>query len=330
MTAVTEDQPGRVGAPDHQAGEPVPLEVRQVLRASCYRPDCTNEEWRVVLRVREHVIGRYIWYDCAPWSPAASLVSDDIGEVIWPAWPASLAEAIAVAETPLQGLQQRWDATINRLRDSAKWMAAVLGAALASVIPAAPLAHLTSYHFSAVPATLGVTGLFLLNVTLVLVLQVMRPQTISYADVQYAAEPTGLRGALHKAVCSFWPRDHAFESALYRWKHTILRHPDLYLPCGVYTLFDLRRLMIVEEVTLMALSKAREICASDELRRAVGDAQNARAARLHELRAAAAMVVTVGMYHNVRARSIVATLAGSTLGFLGIIAIIAAVAWPAP
>ncbi len=205
----------------------------------------------------------------------------------------------------------------------------MLGAALASVIPAAPLAHLTAHHFSALPIAMGVTGLFLLNITLLLILQVMRPHTISFADVQYAAPPTGLRGALHKAVCKLWPRDHAFESALYRWRHTILAHPDLYLPCGVYTLMDLRQLVIVEEVTLIALSKAGELTADDELRRAIGEAEKARATRLHELRTAAAMVVTVGMYYNARARSTVATLAGSTLGFLGVIAIIAAVAWPA-
>lgn len=129
-------------------------------------------------------------------------------------------------------------------------MAAVLGAALASVIPAAPLAHLTSRHFTAAPAALGAGWLFLFNITLLLILQVMRPQSVSYADVQEAQPPAGVRGRLRSVIRVRWPRSHAFESSLYRWKHTIQEQPDLYLPCGVYSLVDLRQLMTVEEITL--------------------------------------------------------------------------------
>lgn len=69
--------------------------------------------------------------------------------------------------------------------------------------------------------------------------------------------------------------------------------------------------------------------ASDgDVRQNISSAEAARAARLHELRTAAALVVTVGMYYKARARSTAATCATSTLGFLGIIGVIAAVAWP--
>jgi hypothetical protein len=53
-----------------------------------------------------------------------------------------------------------------------------------------------------------------------------------------------------------------------------------------------------------------------------------RAARLYELRAAGASIVTLGAYYNVRARSTVATYGGVALSFLGVILVVAAVAWP--
>jgi hypothetical protein len=86
--------------------------------------------------------------------------------------------------------------------------------------------------------------------------------------------------------------------------------------------------MTVEQITLVALSRAREEVASDAARKNLNDAQAARAARLRELRTAAASIVAVGMYYIARARSTRAAYGGVALGLLGIVAIIAAVAWP--
>jgi hypothetical protein len=124
------------------------------------------------------------------------------------------------------------------------------------------------------------------------------------------------------------PRSHALESPLFRWQHTITAHPDLYLPCGVYSLEILRQSIIVEQLTLVALAMARE-GAPAAVRDKLAGALAARAARLHELRSATAAIVTVGVFYKVRARSTRATYAGATLGLLGILAVIAAVARPA-
>ena len=90
----------------------------------------------------------------------------------------------------------------------------------------------------------------------------------------------------------------------------------------------LRELMVLEEATLMALALAEEDVRDIAVSKRLAGARAARAARLHELRAAAASVVTLGVYYQVRARSVSATYWGVPLGVLGVIAIIAAVAWP--
>ena len=325
MTVVSQGPPGHVDGVSQPGRDSSLVQPEHLLPACDRRPEDTSGEWRVRVHVGDHSISRSVWYKGAPWSASAHPTAS--AEVIWPTWPTSTAEEATASQTPLQGLQTRWDATISRLRDSAKWMATVLGAALASVIPAAPLAHLTARHFTTAPAALGIIGLLLLNITLLLVLQVMRPQTISYSDVQNAALPRGLGKILRAAVRLRWHDSHAFECALYRWQHTIEAQPDLYLPCGVYCLTDLRQLLTVEEVTLMALSKARECAVSEDESANVSEAQSARAAKLHEFRQAAAMVVTVGTYYKVRARSTAATCFASTLGVMGVVAIIAAIAW---
>jgi hypothetical protein len=297
------------------------------LPASQARLSCANGDWGVAVQVREHLITRSASYQGTPWSAIDQ--SEDsggrrLGEVIWPTWPATVAEEIATSDSPLEDLQRHWDASISRLRDSAKWMAAVLGAALASVIPTAGLSH---RHISIAPGIVGVAGLVLVSVTLVLVLQVMRPQQVSYIDVQEAKLPAGLRGKLRALIRKRRPYSHFLESPFYQWQHTILAHPDLYLPCGVYSLTALRQLMIVEEMTLVALSRAREDARSDAARKNLSAAEAARAARLYELRTAAAKIVTVGVYYSVRASSTRATYGGVTSGLLGLVAI-AAVAWP--
>jgi hypothetical protein len=331
MTTATEEGRGGSEALGRDGARPVLAEGESTLPASKYGPDCVNGDWRVVVTVREHLISRSVWYNKGAWLPAepsGPLEGQHFSEVIWPTWPASLAEEKATSPSPLKDLQQHWDEAISRLRDSAKWMSAVLGAALASVIPTAPLTGLGKGQTSTATAVLGVAGLLFLSITMLLILQVMRPSSVSYADIQGAEAPGGLRGALHNLVCTRWARSHAFESSLYRWQRTISDHPDLYLPCGVKSLVALRQLTTVEELTLVALSRARENASVEAAHTNLGHAQAARAARLYELRSAAATIVSVGMFYNARARSTVATYGGVTFGFLGLVAIVAAVAWP--
>lgn len=233
-------------------------------------------------------------------------------EVIWPTWPGSARDEAAASPSPLAAVQDYWRTVGNRLRDSAKWTAAVLGAGLATVIGTSPLAGMSEHTPQPVAILLGSAGLVFLGTTMFLVLQVMRPQSVSYTDVQYA----------RKGWC-WLPR-----TALYKWRTTIESQQDLYLPYGVKCLTSLLQSMIIEEVTLMALSCAKATVEDHASSEKLGEAHAARAARLRELRTTAAMVVTVGEYYKLRHRSSWATYGGILCGLLGTAAIVSAFAWP--
>jgi len=294
------------------------------------RPDCTKGKWRVLVQVHGHLVSREVCHDETPWSPYqddGNPTGRHEDEVIWPTWPATLQEEKDASATPLADLQKHWDQATARLRDSAKWMAAVIGAALAAVIPTAPLTNL-SRHITTVPAVLGAAGLVLVGMTMLLVLRVMQPQSVTYDEIQNA-EPSGsIRDRLQGLTSRRARNSRTFGNPLYKWKDDLQKHPDLYLPCGVNSPFMLRQLMVVEEVTLMALARAEEQAEPDTVGKQLREARAARAARLHELRAAAASVVTIGVYYQVRARSTSATYWGVAFSLLGVMAIIAAISLP--
>ena len=140
-------------------------------------------------------------------------------------------------------------------------MAAVLGAALAALVGSSPLAGLSPRHLQGVAITLGLIGLALLGLTMLLVLRVMRPQSVSFAQVQEARQGN-------------WP----FANPLGAWRDLVESQEDLYLPCGVNSLTSLRQSMIIEEVTLQALARARGSAADEAASNMLCEAQTARAA----------------------------------------------------
>ncbi len=265
--------------------------------------------WTVALSTDGQRIRRDIWADGIPWDPAGE--GWECEGIIWPTWPATPADESVAPGAPLAGVHKRWGKASNRLRDSAKWMAAALGAALATVVGTSPLTVMRQHHPAAAAMVVGLTGLLFLGITLFLVLQVMRPQTVSYADIQNAPPRRGLR-----------------QPPLSKWRETVESQEDLYLPCGVKCLTSLRQSMIIEEATLMALARARAHTPDEQISKRLCEAQTARTARLLELRTAAAQIVTIGEYYKLRARSTRATYGGILCGLIGSAAIIAAFAWP--
>ena len=262
-----------------------------------------------VLSTDGHQIRRDVWSGPRPARADATLepwqaVAEgwELEGIIWPTWPTGESTA---ADSPLAGVQQSWAKASDRLRDSANWLATVLGVALAAVVGTSPLTPLRQHHPAGIAIGLGLGGLALLGLTLFLILQVLRPQEVSYTDIQ-----TAPRGALS------------------RWRSTVEAHEDLYLPCGVNDLTSLRQSMIIEEATLLALAQARGREHGKEISRRLCEAQAARAARLQELRVTAAQIETIGDYYQLRARSTLATYAGVLCGLAGSAAIIAAFAWP--
>ena len=276
------------------------------LTTSSGKPEPASACWRVVLSTDGHQIRRDIWTGRDPWDPHTEQWEPE--GIIWPTWP---ADEGASPGSPLAGMQECWSKAGDRLRDSAKWMAAVLGAALATVVGTSPLTPMRQHHPAGIAITLGLAGLAFLGITLFLVLQVMRPQAVSYTDIQKAGRGWG-----------------PLRSPLSRWRETVESHEDLYLPCGVKCLTSLRQSMIIEEVTLLALAQARGRKHDRETSRRLCEAQAARAARLHDLRVATGQIETIGDYYKLRARSTRATYGGVLCGLVGSAAIIAAFAWP--
>jgi hypothetical protein len=300
--------------PIEQSGTPLP---------DSGRDGCSASDWEVRLCLGEHSITRKV----RPRPPLENL-NMEREEVIWPAWPATTAEGTSVAAMPLADLQKYWSKAGNRLRDSAKWMATVLGAAIAAVIGTTPLASLHGHHLQLAAALTGLAGLFLLGVTMLLVLQVMRPEAVSYEDVQNAHPLPEAAHALPRRLRRYWASHCALANSLYRWKQTVESHEDLYLPCGVTSLADLRQFMAIEEATLTALARLAERVPDRAARKRLSRAQTARAARLLELRTACTQVATVGEYYALRARSTRATYGGIVCGLLGTAAIVLAFTWP--
>jgi len=87
--------------------------------------------------------------------------------------------------------------------------------------------------------------------------------------------------------------------------------------------------MIIEKMTLVALAVAQEKPTGRKMAGELQEAQAARAARLMELRSAAARITTIGEYYALRSRKTWATYGGILCGLIGAAAIIAAFAWPA-
>jgi hypothetical protein len=112
--------------------------------------------WKVVVRPAGHMIIRDVRFHGKPWN------SDTEGwepeGVIWPTWPVRSEDETALATSPLADVQSNWATVSDRLRDSAKWMATVLGAALATVVGASPLAGLSAHHPQGIAIALGLAG----------------------------------------------------------------------------------------------------------------------------------------------------------------------------
>lgn len=112
------------------------------------------------------------------YATSGDLVHKEPDEVIWPTWPATIEDEVEVTTSPLADLQRYWTTAGNRLRESAKWMATVLGAALGRVIGTSPI---SGHSFQVAAALIGLTGLLFLGVTMSLKATVLSPRGAIFA-----------------------------------------------------------------------------------------------------------------------------------------------------
>jgi hypothetical protein len=264
--------------------------------------------WQVKVQPEGHLITRHVWCSGQAWDHDGHRWAPE--RVIWPGWSANSKEERDARGSPLSDMQEYWSTAGNRLRDSAKWLATALGAALASLIGTSPLADMRG-HQPRVPAmVLAAGGLILLGFTLFLALQVMRPQSVSFNEVESARA-----------------RRYLPQRSIFKLRRVIDSHQDLYLPCGVWSLTALRQSMIIEEATLMALADAIASAADLASAQALDEAKAARASRLLQLRLAASRIASIGEYYKLRSRSSCAIFLGVPSGILATAAIGAAFVW---
>jgi hypothetical protein len=300
-----------VPLPAGQPGPEGPAPIEYALHTSDGTGHGDDVWWHVRLFVQGSLIKRRVRFGDGRWDPDDR--TGDLNGIIWPTWPGTADGPAASASSPLEGVRDYWSAAGARLSDSAKWMAAVLGAALATLVGTSPLSDMRLHRPPTIAIVIGAAGLAMLGCTMFLVLQVMRPRSISFTDVQVSGEG-------HRWIVG---------NPLERWKDTVESQQDLYLPCGVRCLTELRQAMIVEEITLVALSRGINAAQDDhDAVEMLCQARNARAVRLHELRDAAAQVATVGEYYHLRYKSAWATYGGILCGVAGAAAVVAAFAWP--
>jgi hypothetical protein len=230
-------------------------------------------------------------------------------EIIWPAWFPGLGGDDGRRATPLSGAREQWTGLGDRLRDSAKWMSTVLGAALGLLLGTLPLADMWKAGMGRDAMIWGAAGLFLLCFTLILLLRVIRPSVVSFADVQMS-DRKGLKGRI---------------DPLSRWKHTVETQQDLYLPCGINNLDGLRHAIIVEEATLAAIACAVQDATSQGIEHPeLPQARDMRAARLRELKCAVEEIATIGEFYKVRQHSWCASYLGVFASGIGVLCIVAA------
>ncbi len=319
------------GPADDHAGVDVPAKIpaksvgwhKAPVPSTSSGPDLVQGGWDVHIYPSAHQIIRVACYCTAN----GEVIHKEPEEVIWPTWPATIEEEAAVTISPLAHLQRYWTTAGDRLRESAKWMATVLGAALGTIIGTSPV---SGHSFQVAAALIGLAGLLCLGVTMLLVIRVMQPPAVSYEEIQAAHEQ--IKTARASSGLSWpirsWVKRHK-EASLYRWKQIVESHPDLYLPPGVLSLGELRWSIGLEEATLVRLSQIREDTSGDShAAEHFEQAEEARAARLLELRTAAAGIATIGEYYALQARSTEATYGGIAFGIIGTALIVLAFAWP--
>ena len=273
-------------------------------RVSVFRPGPDG-----VIRRKVHVdnVPEHRWRD------------DHAVEVIWPSWSELEYGSVPGAMTGDSALDRAhdyWSQATDRIRDSAKWLAAILGVTTGAIVGTSPLSGLRDQQVSPVSLLLGALGLALLGGTMFLVLKILRPRFTSFEDVQAARPPVG-----------GWLRRRLQDRSLGRWREVVESEQDLYLPYGVRDLTGLRQEMLVDKLTLQALCVAIHSSGVPHLEE-LRSAQAAQARRLQELRDAAARIARVGEFYQLCQFSASASVAGGLLGTAGTVALVAAFAWP--
>lgn len=247
-------------------------------------------------------------------------------ETVWPIWVPPAQE-----KTAADRFHEYWKASTDQTRSTAKWMATVLGAALAALLGTAPLTGLRNTGVTPLALTVAVIGLLLIGITLFLVVRVLIPVDLNFRDLCEASYPGGKppRG-LRK-----WLAGMRHRGALARLRADIESSEAVALPLGIKSLADLADRVRVEELTLTAIAqtlgsektrKNAEVLTDQRLK----DAQEGRASWLAHLTNTMERWTTVASFAGLRAKADLAKTVGITAAILGVGCIVVAFLLPVP
>jgi len=104
--------------------------------------------------------------------------SIEFREPIWPIWVPQ-----PDSDTTIADFETHWNDASTQARSTAKWIATVLGAALAALIGTAPLAGFRDQDIPWYAYLSGGVGLVLIIVTLALIINVLVPQVTGFGDL---------------------------------------------------------------------------------------------------------------------------------------------------
>ena len=199
--------------------------------------------------------------------------------------------------TALERVHAYWDRSADRIREAAKWMATVIGSraghpdrdlALRRPVGQAP-GRLVLGDRARRPDLPGAHPPAAHR-------HVLLPSITSYDAIQMSdpGSRTSKRTTRRRTT--------GHNNPLQTWKQQVESQQDLWLPSGVKCLVTLREAMIVDELTLTALSDAesKTTTIGPEDQRHLREAQQILVSRLRTWRAAASRIVLIGELYRVR------------------------------
>jgi hypothetical protein len=162
-------------------------------------------------------------------------------EPVWPIWVPT-----PDSETTVADFEKQWADASAQARSTAKWIATVLGAALAALIGSAPLANLRDLYVPRLAYLYGGVGLVLVALTLFLVLRVLVPRVTGFDDLTSG-------GRSFRTLGGRWFRKLRGRS-FRELKARLEGHGGVLLPTGISSFDELACRAQLEERTLNQLA----------------------------------------------------------------------------
>lgn len=226
-------------------------------------------------------------------------------EPVWPVWvPESNSGKIPA------DFEDTWAKASDQARATAKWIATILGVALAALIGSAPLSGIRGKHIPWPTYIIGAAGLACIALTLFLVVRVLVPQITGFEDLL--------------------PDKGPFSDLKRRFEN----NAGILLPLRVCTFAELGGRVRLEALTLDRLENRINDCRGDKKRqaefKAYCDAQAGRSKWLSYLMQTATQWTVIASYQDVKRRADLARNLGVVSGAVGTALIVVAFLMPTP